>query len=56
MMRNSDRPAASVGADVLARIAEAIADRCTCGDRTSSLAPLNGHEPDCSLQNTGWLS
>lgn len=34
----------------------AIEDRCTCTDRDATLPPLAGHEPDCSLQNTGWLS
>jgi hypothetical protein len=34
----------------------AIADRCTCTSRDPSLGPLEGHEPGCSLQNTGWLS
>lgn len=34
----------------------ALTARCTCVDRDPALAPLVGHDPDCSLQNTGWLS
>lgn len=47
---------ASAAADQLERVRAAVADRCTCEDRDPALGPLEGHEPDCSLQNSGWLS
>lgn len=40
----------------VARAAAVVRDRCTCTDRDPELPPLAGHEPDCSLWNTGWLT
>lgn len=49
------RPGEPTFADVV-RLAKEIEARCTCAARPAGLGPLEGHEPDCSLQNTGWLS
>lgn len=50
------RAGMSVDLETVLSVAEAIRDRCTCAERDPSSAPLEGHEPECSLQNTGWLS
>jgi hypothetical protein len=42
--------------DELARITRAIRQRCTCIGRDPDAPLLTGHEPDCSLQNSGWLT
>lgn len=42
--------------EIVNQVAAAIRERCTCTDRPAGLPTLEGHEPDCSLQNTGWMS
>jgi hypothetical protein len=50
------RQAADSFQQSLDRVKAAIEDRCTCTDRGPHSSVLDGHDPDCSLQNTGWLS
>jgi hypothetical protein len=42
--------------DHMARVIAAVRERCTCRDRDQTLPLMQGHEPDCSLWNTGWLT
>jgi hypothetical protein len=41
--------------EALERFRRAIMDRCTCKERDPNQLVLEGHEPECSLQASGWL-